>query len=67
MFNLTNIRLWNEDLLELYEDDELQGNLMFKIEDIEEITFYKDDPIFLFDENVLHESSLKFKKRNSMK
>ena len=67
LFYLTNIRLWNEGLLELYEDDELQGNLMFKIEDIEEITLYKDDPIFLFEVKQLHESALKFKKRNSMK
>ena len=56
-FRLSNIRYWNDDhLLELYEDEDLVGELIFRLKDIEEITLYKDDPIKLFDKDELHES-----------
>ena len=62
LFTLTNIRLWNDDdLLELYEDEKLKGTIIFKIQDIQEVTIYKDDPINLYDLEKLHESSLKYR------
>ena len=57
LFNLSNIRFWNNDLLELYEDDNLVGDLVFRVQDIEEVILYKDDPINLFDKTELHESA----------
>lgn len=58
LFTLSNIRYWNDnELLELYEDEKLKGSVIFKIQDIEEITLYKDDPIYLFDLEELHEST----------
>lgn len=60
MFTLSNIRYWNDNnLLELYEDDKLEGDLIFKIQDIEEVILYKDDPINLFKLEELHESAKK--------
>lgn len=60
MFKLSNVRLWNNDnLLETYEDEQLSGDLLFKIEDVEELTLYKDDPIYFYDKDRLHESALK--------
>lgn len=60
LFTLSNIRYWNDNnLLELYEDDKLEGDLIFKIQDIEEVILYKDDPINLFKLEELHESAKK--------
>ena len=65
LFTLSNIRLWNDDnLLELYEDDKVKGDLVFKIQDIEEMIFYKDDPVNIFDLEQLHETTLKIRKKN---
>lgn len=62
LFTLSNIRLWNDNqLLELYEDNNVKGELIFKIQDIEEIILYKDDPINLFDLEELHESCKKIR------
>lgn len=60
LFTLSNIRYWNDNnLLELYEDDKMEGDLIFKIQDIEEVILYKDDPINLFELEELHESAKK--------
>ncbi|WP_229792674.1 hypothetical protein, partial [Ulvibacter litoralis] len=58
LFTLSNIRYWNDDdLLELYEDDKLKGSMIFKIQDIQEITLYKDDPLNLYDLEEIDESA----------
>ncbi len=65
LFILSNIRFSNDDkLLELYDNELVEGKLIFRIEDIEEITFYKDDPINLFELNELHESSKKIRNKS---
>lgn len=65
LFSLYNIRYMNNDgLLELYEDEILKGTLIFKIQDIEEVTLYKDDPVNLFALEELHESTKKFKRKS---
>ncbi|MBJ2172919.1 hypothetical protein JBL43_01635 [Aureibaculum sp. A20] len=65
LFVLSNARFTNDDeLLELYEDRQLSGELVFKIQDIEEIKFYNDDPVKLFDINELHESAKKLRNKN---
>ena len=38
--------------------------MMFRIQDIEEIVFYKDDPVNLFDVEELHESAKAIRKTN---
>tara|TARA_R110002012_G_scaffold321930_1_gene552457 strand:- start:37481 stop:37909 length:429 start_codon:yes stop_codon:yes gene_type:complete len=59
LFMLSNVRYINDDdLLQLYEDSNLDGNLMFKIQDIEEVVLYKDDPVNFFDTKELHESAI---------
>ena len=66
LFTLSNIRLWNDDdLLELYEDEKLKGSIIFKIQDIQEVTLYKDDPINLFESEKLHKSAKEFKAANN--
>ena len=65
LFTLLNVRFINDDgLLELYEDNSLNGSLMFKIQDIEEVVLYKDDPVNLFEVKELHESALKIRNKN---
>lgn len=66
LFTLSDIRYWNtDDLIELYEDEKLTGDKIFKIEDIKEVTLYKDDPIYLYDLKDLHKSAkrLRIKKK----
>ena len=66
LFTLSNIRLWNDDdLLEIYEDEKVDGNKVFKIQDIQEITLYKDDPINLFDLKELHKSAKELRAPNN--
>jgi len=64
LFVLFNVRyVNNDDLLELYEDDKLSGDLVFRIQDIEELVFYKDDPIQLFEIEDLHSSALELRNK----
>lgn len=64
LFVLSNVRFTNDDQeLELYENDKVGSTLMFRIQDIEEITFYKDDPVYLFELDELHESAQKLRNR----
>lgn len=61
-FTLYNIRYWNnDDLLQTYEDEQFSGNKVFKIQDIQEITPHKIDPIFYFDSTELHSSTLRIR------
>lgn len=62
MFKLSNIRYWtNDDLFKLYNDEEDYGYKIFRIQDIQYITFYKKDPIYLFELEDLHESTKKLR------
>lgn len=58
-FQLSNIRYYNSnDLLQVYENDNRKGRMYFRIEDIEYISVLKEDPVYYFEENELHESAL---------
>lgn len=64
LFTLSNIRFLNDDgLLELYEDNNLSGDLIFRVQDIEEVVLYKDDPVNSFKLDELHESTKKLRKK----
>jgi len=66
LFVLSSVRFTNDDQeLELYENDKVGSTLMFRIQDIEEITFYKDDPVYLFEMDELHESAKKLRNRTN--
>lgn len=55
LFTLSNIRYWNDnDLLEIYEDEDLEGSIVFSIQDIKEIVLYKVDPVYSFEIDELH-------------
>lgn len=58
LFKLSNIRFWNnDDLLEIYEDDDMSGFKILRISDIHQLKSYKKDPILIYDIEELHESS----------
>ena len=62
LFLISKARFMNDDkMLELYEDEEYSGELVFKIQDIEEIKLFNDDPVQLFNINELHESAKKLR------
>ena len=62
LFLISKARFMNDDkMLELYEDEEYSGELVFKIQDIEEIKLFNDDPVELFNINELHESAKKLR------
>ena len=62
VFTLSNIRYWNDnDLFQIYENDERSDYKIFQLSDIQYISPYKVDPILLFEEEKLHESALKLK------
>jgi len=62
LFLLSKARFVNDDdFLELYKDDKYSGELVFKLQDVEEIRLYNDDPVQLFDINELHESAKKLR------
>ncbi|MGV6830864.1 MAG: hypothetical protein ACWA5P_04765 [bacterium] len=66
LFILSNTRFTNDDnLLEIYEDELLSGKLVFRIQDIEEIKFYNDDPVLLFNIDELHESAKLIRNKSS--
>ncbi len=65
LFVLTNVRFTNDDqLLELYENDKVGSSLIFRIEDIEEVIFYQDDPIYVLDIDELSDATKKIRERN---
>ena len=62
LFLLSKARFVNDDdFLELYKDEKYSGELVFKLQDVEEIRLYNDDPVQLFDINELHESAKKLR------
>ena len=59
---MSNIRYWNDDdLLQIYEDDDDFGYKIFRISDIQYITSFKKDPIYNLDLEKLHESAKKLR------
>jgi hypothetical protein len=54
-----------DDLLTIYDDKETFGVLAFRIEDIQHIMLYKDDPVYLFEIEELDESALRMRKLNN--
>lgn len=65
LFALSNTRYTRKDdnLIAVYDDAETNGTLIFRIEDIQYVSQYKNDPIELFDDSELHESAIILKKR----
>lgn len=62
LFKLSNIRFWNnDDLLQVYEDDDQPGFRMFKIQDISTLKAYTKDPIFLYENEELDLSAKKLR------
>lgn len=58
VFILSDIRFWNDDdLLELYEDTERFGFKAYRLQDIQHISSFKKDPVFIFKPEELHESA----------
>ncbi|GEM_PF-1667041 len=70
MFSLKNIRYFNpNDQLEVYEDIDYKGEMLFKLKDVIWIEIFKKDPILIFDSLKLADSAKDFLKykRNSNK
>lgn len=68
MFTLRNIRYFNtDDRLEIYEDANYTGKMLFKYKDVSWVEILKKDPILIFDSVQLANTSQKFLKlkRNS--
>ena len=62
LFILSNIRYWNDDdLLQVYDDNERDGYKIFQIQSIQYIQPYKKDPIFIFEKDELHETARKIR------
>ena len=65
LFTLSNIRYWNDnDLLEVYEDEDLEGSIVFSIRDIKEIVLYKVDPVYTFEIDELHATCKAIRAKN---
>ncbi len=68
MFTLRNIRYFNtDDQLEIYEDANYTGKMLFNYKDVSWVEILKKDPILIFDSLQLGDTSHKFLnlKRNS--
>ena len=68
MFTLRNIRYFNtENQLEIYEDNNYAGKMLFNYKDVSWVELLKKDPILIFDSLQLGRTSQKFLslKRNS--
>jgi len=58
LFILSDIRFWNDDdLLEVYENEDYIGKRVFHIQDIRQIRAYKKDPIYVYKPEELHFSA----------
>ncbi len=63
LFILSNIRYWNDDdLLQLFENDDNLGDKVFQIQSIQNMTLLKKDPINIYDSLELHETALRLRK-----
>lgn len=62
LFLLSEIRfINNNDLLQIFENDEDFGFKIFRVENIQYIAAYKKDPIYFYPVDELHESARKLK------
>jgi hypothetical protein len=62
IFQITKVRFINDDdLIEIYEDNDQLGSLYFRIQNINYLSIYKRDPIFSFEDKDLHETAKKVK------
>lgn len=62
IFQINKVRFLNDDdLIEVYEDDDQLGRLFFRIQNINYLTVYKRDPIFSFEDKDLHKTAKKIK------
>lgn len=68
LFFVENLRYFNDDdLFQVYEDKNDKGILVYRIENIQKIEFYKKDPILVYKKEQLHESALKVLKQYAQK
>lgn len=59
LFKISDIRYFNnDDLFQLYKDDDEKGILYFNTKSIRKISIYERDPIYSFDKKDLHPSTL---------
>lgn len=62
IFQINKVRFVNDDdLIEVYEDNDQLGSLFFRIQNINYLTVYKRDPIFSFEDKDLHKTAKKIK------
>tara|TARA_B110000091_G_C13525943_1_gene354331 strand:- start:137 stop:484 length:348 start_codon:yes stop_codon:yes gene_type:complete len=60
IFKISEIRYFNDDdKFQLYTDKDELGVLFYKIKSIKKLSIYTRDPIYSFDKEELHESTLK--------
>lgn len=63
VFKISEIRYMNtEDKFQLYKDEDESGTLFFRVESIKKISLYERDPIYSFDKEELHQSTLELLK-----
>ncbi|MBU3012453.1 hypothetical protein KO506_13650 [Polaribacter vadi] len=63
IFKVSDIRYFNDDdKFQLYKDDDESGTLFFSVQSIKKISVYERDPIYSFDKEDLHLSTLELLK-----
>ena len=63
VFKISEIRYMNtEEKFQLYKDEDESGTLFFRVESIKKISLYERDPIYSFDKEELHQSTLELLK-----
>ena len=63
IFKISEIRYFNDDdLFQLYKDDDESGILFYRVESIKKISVYERDPIYSFTKEDLHLSTLELLK-----
>ncbi|WP_405566717.1 hypothetical protein [Polaribacter sp. Asnod6-C07] len=63
VFKVSEIRYFNDDdKFQLYKDDDESGTLFFSVQSIKKISVYERDPIYSFDKEDLHLSTLELLK-----
>ncbi|APZ47223.1 hypothetical protein BW723_13435 [Polaribacter reichenbachii] len=63
IFKVSEIRYFNDnDKFQLYKDDDESGTLFFSVQSIKKISVYERDPIYSFDKEDLHLSTLELLK-----
>lgn len=63
IFKISDIRYFNtDDQFQLYKDDDEMGVLYYQVGSIKKISLYERDPIYSFDKEELHQSTLELLK-----